>query len=317
MYFIRLVFEVREMKRVCIIFAVIVCIVILSLSATAETATMTAQVDNNVPEASSVFVNELSDITLTANATTTVVGRATLSDNNGCEDITGATATLYRSTIGSEADDDNENHYSASCVMNDDCETEESDLTITCNCTFEMYWYADPTDAGSLYEAESWVFEVTPSDNAGPGTSDIGQQDVNSLLAMSLETLSIEFGSLSLGADTGSTNANTSVANYGNTKFDVYLSGYGSIPSDGMCMVCDEGSILVGNLMYDSQPFSYSEGSALDSSPMLLDLNVEAGSEADSSPSGLIYYGLGMPSDGVAGECTGTLVLTAEADSEI
>jgi hypothetical protein len=309
-------FEVRYMRKVnFFVFAALACTAILSLSVAAETATMTATIDNIIPVASSVYLNGLSDITLTANETTVVIGIATISDDNGCEDIISANATLFRSSIGSGAADNNKNHYFVSCVSDEDCELGGTDITVQYTCTFELYWYADATDDGSAYEDDTWILEVSPADNSGPGTADLGEQEVNALLAMSLETTDLDFGVLTLGTNTGDWNANTTVTNYGNEKFDVLLSGYGAIPSDDLCMVCTVGSIPVGNCRYDNQSISFAEGVELTSAPVLLELNVEAGSEGDSSPSGLIYYGLWIPSDGLSGACSGTLELTANPDT--
>ncbi|MEM4267366.1 MAG: hypothetical protein QXK37_00890 [Candidatus Woesearchaeota archaeon] len=292
----------------------ICCIaVLLGNISFAATATTSASVANSLPVASSVILNNGSDIVLTANSTTTVQVNATITDNNGCEDITQVTATLYITSVGSGASDNNQTHYSATCVSNGDC-SGGGDISETFHCNFSMTWYANPTDSGSANEGDNWTAEVVPYDGEGEGTSDTAIQELLTLTAMSLETTSISFGEISLGGDTADNNENTLIANHGNEQIDVELSGYGSSQGDGYCMVCTSGAVGVSYLEYSLNLFTYGFGTQLASSPTELDLDVAQGSDTTPRPTKSIYYGLGFPVSGISGTCTGTLVITAVSD---
>jgi hypothetical protein len=234
---------------------VFVYISVISAAVFADDATTNATVTNSAPVASSVVLNGGSAITLTSNTTTSITGTVDISDANGCSEISSVTATLYRSAVGSGALDDNRNHYSIVCVSNGDC-AGGGDLIETYECNFDMYWYADPTDAGSANEGDDWSLTVTPSD-AEEGTSDTDTQEVNTLTSMILEIGSINFGELELGTDTGPVNQDTPIVNCGNEALDVELSGYGSIPLDDLGMICTLGTLPAENIEYSNSGFNY------------------------------------------------------------
>jgi len=282
----------------------------------ADTASTSASITNSVPSASAAALNGGSAITLTSNLTKTIVGTATITDNNGCEDISSVTAVLFRTNVtsGPGASDNNQTHYAATCSSNSDCTAGGSDITETYNCSFSMTWYADPTDVGSNNNATDWTFNVTPSDGSS-GVTDSAAQEVNTLTSLFLETSSIAFGSLALGADTGSTNQNTSIANHGNEGLDVSLTGYGATSGDSQSMNCTIGSTAINKLKYNSTTFTFSSGGiALSNTSTELDLDIAQGSDSTRKPTKLTYYGFGFPSTGVGGSCTGTVVITAVSD---
>jgi len=280
-------------------------------SAFADNVTTSASVTNSVPVASNVELNGILDITLTANETSIIQGDVTITDNNGCQQITSVNATLYRTDIlgGSGAGDDNRSHYSVVCQSNADC-SGATDTTDTYTCEFNMSWYADPTDSGT-YDYTNWTLNVTPSDGMG-GTSGTAQQEVNSLMSLSIDSSAISFGSLQLGTNTTTDNENTTAINTGNMELDINILGYGSAMDDLYCMVCDTGEIDVYYFEFDSMPFNYGEGTPLSEDNQTIDLNLDRGSEGDTTPSSKVYYGLGLPTSGLGGNCTGTVVLMAE-----
>jgi hypothetical protein len=294
------------------LFVVFAC---LSAAALADDATTNATVTNSAPVASSVLLNGGNSITLTSMTTTEIIGTADIYDANGCSEITSVTAKLYRTGAGSGGIDDNRNHYSIACTSNGDC-AGGGDLVESYTCTFDMYWYADPTDAGSANEGDDWTLEVTPYD-AEEGTPDTDIVELNTLTSMILDATSIDFGELGLGEDTGATNQDSPIINTGNEALDIELSGYGAAPLDGLSMVCTTGTVLVGNIEYSTMAFSYSAGTDLSDSAAEVDIDLDRGSDAMQLPETLLYYGLGFPASGIAGTCSGTLVVTAVSDPNI
>jgi len=304
------------MKRenILVLFAVMAALILVP-AVFAATASTSTTITNAVPVASSTSLNGAGDITLTTNTTTSILGTATITDNNGCDDVTGVTATLFRTNItsGSGASNNNQTHYSATCVNNSDC-SGGADLTVTYNCTFSMEHFTDPTDAGSSYADTNWTFNVTPTDGSG-GTSDSTVQEVNTLTSMSLDTSSIAFGAIPLGGNTTTTNKNTTIANHGNEGLDVSLTGYGASSDDNLSMDCTTGDINIAYLEYSGSTFTYGSGTDLSNTTTELDLDVVQGNDTTQRPTQPIFYGFGLPTTGVGGSCTGTVVITAVSDS--
>ncbi len=299
---------------ICSILLLAVGLLIGPRIANAATASTTASVTSSLPVASSAVLNGGTAIILTTNTTTSVVGTVTVTDDNGCEAITGVTSTLFRTNVsgGSGATNDNQTHYSATCVANADCTGGGGDLTRTYNCTFSMVHYADPTDAGSLNADTDWTFNATPSDGS-TGTSSSTTRELNTLAALGLETTSMAFGTIALGANTTTTNKNISVANLGNEGLDVGLTGYGTTSGDNLSMTCTVGTAAINKLEYGAAGFTYGVGTALTNISTTLDLDLDRSSDSTHSTK-TVQFGFGLPASGVSGSCTGTVVITAVSD---
>ncbi|GAI20835.1 unnamed protein product [marine sediment metagenome] len=137
-------------------------------------------------------------IVLTENTTTTVTCIATLTDTNGGNDISSATATIYRTGVTSVCSADNDNCYQ---VASGDCELSAADDNNKyATCTADIWFHADPTDGGT-YEGETWQCEVTATDSQSATGSDIdsGPPELNTLNAL-IVTGAISYGELAPGA---------------------------------------------------------------------------------------------------------------------
>jgi len=269
-------------------------------------ATATAAA-NTLPVASGVSINSgAASITLTENTTTPVSCTATVTDNDGCTDITGANYIFYRTSQGSAGATDNNYRYSGSCTQDGGSCTGGGDLTATYTCTINAQFYTDPTDAGSPYPTDDWTCRVTPSDNVGAGTADTDTIEMNSLTALNV-TANINYGTLGMGTDTGATNQTAVVTNTGNRSIDSQMSG-----TD---MSCTIGSIPVGNQEYSASAFTYGAGTDLSGTPTSLVLTLPQPTN-DVAPviTDDSLWGLGMPTMGVSGSCTGTNTFTAIND---
>lgn len=284
----------------------------------ADQATSQASVTNVLPTASNVSINSgAASITLTEGTTTTVTVTFTVTDNNGCEDIDShasnqTEAVFYRTNVtgGSGCTPDNNNCYTMNCTQDvGSCTAGGSDLDATYTCTVDVQFYADATDAGT-YEATDWTATAIPRDNAGTdGTTASDTIEINTLTALDV-TATINYGTLALGENTGTTDQTTVVTNTGNDDpIDIQLDGYGSVDGDGKAMVCTIGSIPIGNERYSlTASTDWSTKTQLTDTPTTLttfDLAKGASSTKD------VYWGLGMPSTGVGGSCTGYVNFTA------
>lgn len=283
-----------------LIFVITMVVFLFSSFVLADDIGTTVDVGTSTPTAMSATINSGMEIVLSSGTTTLIEGTVVVSDSNGYADITGVEGILYRSDLASTDSDDNENHYTSSCVSDGDgLGTSE-----TYTCSFDVQHYADPTDDGSIYSTSDWLFLATPSDGTGVGTSDSVSVEMYTLTAFSVNTSSLDFGTLSLGSDTGSINEEIEITNEGNVNLDFNING-----ND---MTCTSGVLGVSYLKYSLSSFDYSmEGTALSSAPTQVSLNLGKGSEIEALPVDYLYFGLGFPSSGIGGTCSGTITLTA------
>ena len=253
------------------------------------------------PVASGVSINSGADsISLTEGVTTNVTVTATVTDNSGCADITGVTVKFYKTSTGAGATDDENNHYTVTTptdVIQNSCDL----LVATYTATIPVWYYADPSE---------WTAQVTPSDEA-VGTADTDTITIDTLKALNV-TGTIAFGELALDTDTGTTDKTTTVTNTGNAVIGVAVDGYGAGNGDGKSMICEHGSILL-----EKEKYSKTAGIAYISKTALTDDAAEVAGltvaqRTGSVTTGDIYWGLGLPLNGVGGSCSGTVVFTAK-----
>jgi len=293
------------LKKIIVLFTAVFIVFIIINVVIAQT----------LPVASDVSIDSgAASVTLTEGTTKNVVCTATITDVDGCEEITGVSAVFYRTNVsgGAGAADDNNDHYSISCIVDGGTCTGGEDTDANYTCTFPVYYYADPTDAGS-YEATDWTCQVTPSDGVGPGTAATDVIEMASLAALDVDN-TINYGELALGADTDSSNQQTTVTNRGNVQIDVTLDGYGSSDGDGKSMTCDWGAVVIGNEEYSGSAFTYGAGTDLTDSAFELDLDVTQQTNDVSPSTKEVYWGFGLPESGVYGSCGGTVIFTAVND---
>ncbi|MBI2410381.1 MAG: LamG domain-containing protein [Candidatus Kerfeldbacteria bacterium] len=276
----------------------------------------TTAVSNAVPVASSTSINTAAaSVTLTENTTTAVTVTTTVTDTNGCSDIASAQAKFYRTSVGSGAADDDNNHYTVSCTQDGGSCGGGGDNTATYTCTINTQYFADPTDAASVNSTDNWTALITPSDATESGTTDSDTIEMNTLTALNV-TSSVSYGTLALGANTDTTNQSTTITNTGNEGIDVSVSGYGSSPADGYALSCTIGKVSIGNEEYSTSTFDYDlAGTALTGSATEIDLDIAQ--RTDASTTGTLYWGMGMPTTGVDGSCSGTITFTAVSDPNI
>jgi len=262
--------------------------------ASANPKSSTFTINNALPIASSASIDSgATSVILTESTTKNVVCTATVSDNNGYSDIATVTAKLYRSGVGASGGDDNANHYTLSGSTATYCSG--SGTSGTCTFTFAVYYYADPTDAGSDYDAQNWVCQVTPSDGVGAGTANTDTIEMATLKSFSV-TETINYGSLTPGQSTTGTHTAT-VTNTGNvaTGFQVY-------GEDLSCSV--RSSVPVNNQQVATSTFNYGSGLSLSGTPA--DLGASLGKPTESTPTVEqdTYWQVLIPA-GTKGTCSG------------
>lgn len=266
-------------------------------------------VSNTNPVVSNVVINSGSDINLNESTTFNVVVTADVTDTNGCGggEITGVVADLYRSgTTATGCDTNGEDDYD-NCYAVESCsETSCTGSGASYSCTIAVQYHADPTDTNTEYPTENWLATVTADDqSAGSGSFESSAGvEMNSLTAMDVGA-SIDYGTLSVGTNTGNLAETLTVTATGNVGVDNQLSG--TDMTDG------GESIGVAQQKYDLSAVLYSLATALSTSATEVETNVgktTAAGTTTTPATGDIYWGIEIPGGTVAGSYAGTNTVT-------
>jgi hypothetical protein len=276
--------------------------VLIAPRALADVATSTVQVSNVAPTVSNVVLNGGAAIGLTENTTTSVLCTGTITDNNGGSDITSATATVYRTSLGSSCTADDNN-----CYQNISCTLSAPDGNNRyATCTAAIWFHAEPTDTGSPWAADTWSCTIVAQDASNAtGSADSAGVELNTLIALDF-TPSIDYGSYPPGSGDASTTHVTTATTTGNAAIDVNLSGTN--------MTSGGNSISVSQEHYATSTVAYSSGIALTTTPTLLELTTGKPTAHPSNQAQNIYWGIQIPAGTPVGTYTGQVTATAVAD---
>ncbi|MEM0465892.1 MAG: hypothetical protein QXW97_04310, partial [Candidatus Pacearchaeota archaeon] len=107
----------------------------------------------------------------------------------------------------------------------------DDNYTITANCSFQVWYYADPAE---------WNCTVYVNDSAGWIDSGNSTINISELLAIELPD-SINYGTVN--ATYVSEENVTNISNAGNVRINLSLKGWAVQESDGLAMNCTLGSI--------------------------------------------------------------------------
>jgi hypothetical protein len=295
-------------------------------------------VGNVAPTVSSgdISLNGGSNITLSVDGaeTTGFTLDFTLSDANSCvnaassPEITRYEVALHRSGVGTStctglAGSYNPNNcypsgvattsWNLNCTASSTSCGGPTDPTKVFNCTFPLWYVADPTDATALYATNTWVAAISGvDDNNATGTMVIGSSPVEliSFPAIDLITAEIPYGTLEPGDNTGSLTATTTIRSVGNTGLNQNIEG------EAMCTNFSVGSPCVSSASstipdfkqeFATSSVAYGSGFDLSSStPQLLALKVQKTTATTTPNTGVTYWGIEVPvSITLAGAYTG------------
>lgn len=295
-------------------------------------------VSNVAPTVTSIFINGGLDLAISQpGAETTGFTLAfTTADANSCRtsaddyEIEEYTLSLFRTGVGSTSCNgtdagqyDPNNCYPSilatstwnlSCTAaTSTCTSGGGDSTMDWNCTFPLWFVADPTDAGSFYESELWGAAIAgiDDDNAtGTLATSTSGVDVESFPYFDLETSQITYGQLEPGQNSGTLNASTTIASLGNTGLDQLLDGEsmcGTFAVGNECPNSASSTIPESQQQYATSSVAYGSGTALSSSTQQqLELNIPKTTSTSTPESRPIYWGIGVPgSITLAGAYTG------------
>lgn len=265
-------------------------------------------------------------------------------DNNSCIAAGGAPGSefsdydlsIYRSGIGSTTcaltGPYNANfcypssvptsQWNLSCVASSTTCTGIDDPDILYECTFPLWYIADPTSGTSTqtyYWDQDWRAQVRAIDDGQDGdmvsltgstTESSSGVNVNALLAFALNTISIAYGSLEPGQQNDPLFATTTVSATGNVGVDKNVEGESMCEGYTLSSPCAPSStstIPESEQKFNTTQSSYAAGTALSStSPQLVQINVFKSTATSTQATANAYWGIRVPgSITYAGDYTG------------
>ena len=281
--------------------------------------TSTYTIANATPSVSSVLLNNGAPITLNIKgaANITIYASSTsVTDDNGCGDISSATGTIYWSDATGAANcsqDDNDCYpIPVACTVSG-C-TGGVDVDVDVECSADLAFYAIPTVAGDSNPngTTDWVASIRAFDEAASYASSSSGVDLNVSTAIEVNEVEIAYGSLIANTDSGTDNATTTIVNAGNSPLDTDLIGEDML-RDG------EGPEYIPalNQEFDLANFDYGVGSTpiASSSQTLVDtVLVRPTSVTDVEDD--IYWGIAVPVI-LSGDYSGLNTFTARLDIDV
>lgn len=173
-------------------------------------------------------------------------------------------------------------------------------------CTFSLWYIADPTDVGSVYAAEDWRGSARATDDDAAMSAYSMDDEAAGLASEMTQFLSfratgspIAYGSWEPGQDTGTHPASTTVYATGNTGLDEYLSG------DAMCVTYPTCTGNATSTIYvPYQHFSlvsataYAAGTQLSTStsPTFVNVDILKTTATNTPESDDTWWGIAVPS---------------------
>ena len=260
------------------------------------------------PTVTGISVNGGSAITLTPNTTTNINVNATINDANGCSGITGGTTTilLYRSGVSSSTCIGGANSLDCYVATAFTASSTCSAGTTNTTTTFPVQYFAQATDASSSFSGQSWITTVDFSAAGGAtGTADSAGVTLNSLTALNVTTSSINYGTITAGTNTGSTNQQTIVTNAGNSSSSLELSAQATLTSGANSIATSSQGYATSTFIYPGASVPLSATAAAVSGFLL------TSPTSTTNVSGSIYWGLNVPFGTATGTYSGTNAFTA------
>lgn len=225
----------------------------------------------------------------------------TVTDSNSCEnassgnEIATAAINVYRSGIGMGAcliDTDynanncypvavGSNTWNISCSQDGGSCMDSSDDSATWTCTFPLWYLADPTNGTSANDSiwwnENWRASVQVADDNGENNEWIAGtvgEEVADLLAYTLDTTAINYGSLEPGTQNPTLLASTQISAKGNVGMDQNLYGADMCPGYPSCSGSPIDTIFVNNEKFATSSVAYAAGTALSTLSQELEIDV-------------------------------------------
>lgn len=291
------------------------------LPSTGNSQTSNYTIANATPSVSSVLLNDGNPITLNLKGASNIAVYASstsVTDDNGCGDISSATGTIYWSdaTGGADCSQDDNDCYPIPVACTVTGCTGGVDVDVDVQCSADLAYFALPTsgtglDANPNWDTD-WLASIRAFDEAASYASSSSGVDLNATLGIEVNEAEIAYGSLVANTDSGTDNATTTIVNAGNTPLDTQLIGEDML-RDGI----GPESIPALNQQFDLANFDYGVGSTpiASSSQILVDTAVPRPTSVTDVEDD-IYWGIAVPII-LSGDYTGLNTFTAVLDDNV
>ena len=223
--------------------------------------------------------------------------------------------------------------WQLACTASSTSCTGPTDETQLFNCTFPLWFLADPTDNGAIvspFAADDWVAAIAGGDDNFATSSQVAGTlgvQVESATFLDLVTAVIPYGALAPGDNTGTLSTSTTILNVGNTGLDQLVDGSAMCPTfvstSSDCSLNGTSTIFTSNQQFASTSVAYNSAFAQTlptttvATPAELELNVVKTTSTSTPESDETFWGIAVPSAiSVAGAYTGLNTffgVTAEA----
>ena len=271
---------------------------------------------NSIPQFFSVEIDDEftppiypeGEIDLNAGDVREVLCRAVVVEHDGADSLENASARFFHYTRNYEDANNNNTHYSnESCFINKSYGTNTEAEVI---CSFNLLYYAISGD---------WNCTIEVSDNLSISSRGSNTTFVNELLAIYVNS-TVDFGEI--GADSVTNEVEIVVVNYGNTKINLSLSGYGEEEEDEYAMICYQGEIPVYYKKYNLTASNPGEMELeefqqkytnLSEYPVLNEFNLDYRIDELEESSKETYWRVYAPSN-VGGDCEGHIIFGARKE---
>ena len=286
-------------------------------------------VSNVAPTVSSstISINNGSNITLTVGAgqTTGFPLSFYTADNNSCLNSASTTEvmsyqlSLYRSGVASTTCTPtgtyNANNcyvstaasttWNLSCTASTTSCTGSTDTDQLWNCTFPLWYIADPTDGtatSTQYPTQNWLAQVRAiDDNSATGSLSEGGigVEVTSFLAFALNTLTIPYGALQPGEQNDPLVATTTISATGNVGMDKQVQGTSmctTYTGSTLCPNSSTSTIADSEQHFATGTVSYASSTALSSTTVQeIEINVPKSTATTTQATASAYWGIRVP----------------------
>lgn len=252
-------------------------------------------------------------------------------DANSCQntllgdEITGYTVAIFRDDLlststcdGTPGTYDPNNCYPSGvatttwdldCTASSTSCTGATDDTFLFECTFPLWFVADPTDAGpntpTAFADDQWTAAVSGIDDDAAASSlatTSNPVELISFVAIDLQTAEIPYGALEPGDNSGTLSASTSVLSVGNTGLDQEVSGDSMCgtyaPVTSLCPVSSTSTIPESEQRFSSSSLAYTSPGALplsSSTNQEVELDVLKTTSTSTPNEGVTYWGIAVP----------------------
>ena len=289
----------------------------------------TLNVANATPTVQSVDLGDTSNqlvLTVPQGETTGLQLSYVIDDDNGCQNasssdevvdqevfvyVTGAT-TLAGCDTSAEYDPNGcYPSYLSTTTWNINCTASSTtcsggtDTNMQFDCTFPMWFVANPTDAGSVLAADDWSASVVAIDDDGgySATTTTGVPQRAELIQFLSFTATansasgtIAYGSLQPGQNTGTLSATTTLTVTGNTGIDQQVLGDDMCITYPTCTGNATNTIVVANQEYALTGVAYGAGTDLTTATSAtIDVSIAKNTSTSTLNSDDTHWGIEVP----------------------